>query len=160
VGRSLQAYSQVLLVSKPDTKEKRVVLDYRALNKCVGHMNWPLPNSSHIIERMGALKPKKFAKFDVTKGYWELELAPAVRQATAFITWMGSFVWSRIPTMGLQPAASYFQYCMLVIVWAGLAYVICEGYINDISVHGQDESDLLVNLRQVFACCRQRTRPN
>ena len=39
-------YSQVLLVSKPDTKEKRLVLDYRALNECVGHMNWPLPNIS------------------------------------------------------------------------------------------------------------------
>jgi hypothetical protein len=35
------AYSQVLLVSKPDTKEKRLVLDYCALNECVGHMNWP-----------------------------------------------------------------------------------------------------------------------
>ena len=74
------AYSQVLLlVSKPDTKEKRVVLDYRALNKCVSHMNWPLPNICHMIERMGALKPKKFAKFDMTKGYWQLGLAPAVR---------------------------------------------------------------------------------
>ena len=57
--------------------------------------------------------------------------------------------------MGLQPAASYFQYCMLMIVLAGLAYVICEGYIDDIIVHGQDDSDLLVNLRQVFERCRQ-----
>jgi hypothetical protein len=66
----LHAYSQVLLVSKPDTKEKRLVLDYRAFNECVGHMNWPLPNISHMmIERIGALKPKKFAKFDMTKGY-------------------------------------------------------------------------------------------
>jgi hypothetical protein len=67
------------LVSKPDTKEKRLVLDYRALNECVGHMNWPLPNISHMIERIGALKPKKFAKFDMTKGYWQLGLAPEVR---------------------------------------------------------------------------------
>ncbi len=44
------AYSQVLLVSKPDTKEKRLDLDYRALNECVGHMNWPLLNISHMIE--------------------------------------------------------------------------------------------------------------
>jgi hypothetical protein len=63
------AYSQVLLVSKPDTKEKRLVLDYRALNECVGHMNWPLPNISHMIERIGALKTKKFAKFDMAKAY-------------------------------------------------------------------------------------------
>ena len=63
------AYSQVLLVKKPDTDEKRLVLDYRALNECVGHMNWPLPNIVHMMERIGALKPKKFAKFDMTKGY-------------------------------------------------------------------------------------------
>ena len=145
------AYSQVLLVSKPDTKEKRLVLDYRA---CAGHMNWPSPNISHMIERIGALKPKKFAKFDTTKGYWQLGLAPAVRQATVFITWMGIFVWNRIP-VGLQPAASYFPYCMLMMVLTGLAYVICEGYIDDIIVHGQDDSVLLVNLRQGFERCRQ-----
>ena len=57
--------------------------------------------------------------------------------------------------MGLQPAASYFKYCMLMIVLAGLAYVICEGYIDDIIVHRQDDSALLVNLRQVFERCRQ-----
>ena len=94
-------------MSKPDTKEKRLVLNYRALNEWVGHMNWPLPNFSHMIERIGALKPKKFANFGMTKGYWQLELASAVRQAMAFITSMGIFVWNRIP-MGLQPAASYF----------------------------------------------------
>ena len=149
------AYSQVLLVTKPDTKEKRIVLDCGALNERVGHMNWPLPNISLMIdERIGALKPK-FAKFDMTKGYRQLGLAPAVGQATAFISWMGIFVWNRIP-MGLQPAASYFQYCILMIILAGLAYVICEGYIDDIIVHRQDDPDLLVNLRQVFdEHCRQ-----
>jgi hypothetical protein len=44
---------------------------------------------------------------------------------------------------------------MLMIVLAWLAYVICEGYIDDIIVHGQDDPDLLVNLRQVCERCRQ-----
>jgi hypothetical protein len=57
--------------------------------------------------------------------------------------------------MGLQPAGFYFQYCMLMIVLAGLVYVICEGYIDDIIVHGQVDPDLLVNLQQVFERCRQ-----
>ena len=52
--------------------------------------------------------------------------------------------------MELQQAASYFQYCMLIIVLAELAYLICEGYIDDIIVYGQDVPDLLMNLRQVF----------
>ena len=82
-SKVLMTYSQVLLVKKSDTDEKRLVLDYRALNECVGHMNWPLPNIVHMMERIGALKPKKFAKFDMTKGYWQLGLTPAVRMATA-----------------------------------------------------------------------------
>ncbi len=41
-----------------------------------------------------------------------------------------------------------------MIVLAGLAYVL-RGYIDDIIVHGQDDVDLLVNLRQVFEHCRQ-----
>ena len=57
--------------------------------------------------------------------------------------------------MGMQPAAFYFQYCMLMIVLAGLVYVICEGYTDDIIVYGQGDTDLLVNLRQVFERCWQ-----
>jgi hypothetical protein len=55
-------------------------------------------------------------------------------------------------------SASYFQYCMLMIVLAGLAYEIREGYIDDIIVHGQSEADLLVNLRRVVLerCRRYR----
>jgi hypothetical protein len=88
------AYSQILLVSKPDTKkEKRLVLDYRALNKYVGHMNWPLPNISHMIERIGTLKPKKFAKFDVigswdcrkARNYFALDLLAVVEASFCFL---------------------------------------------------------------------------
>ena len=44
---------------------------------------------------------------------------------------------------------------MLMKVLAGLVYVICDGYIDDIIVHGQDDPGSLVNLRQVFEHCRQ-----
>ena len=89
----------------------------------------------------------------MTKGYWQLGLAPAVSMATSFITWMEIFVWSRIP-MGLQPASSYFQYCMLRMVLAGRAYEICEANIDNILVHGQ-APDLLGNTRQVLERCRK-----
>ena len=37
-----------------------------------------------------------------------------------------------------------------MIVLSGLAYEICEGYIDDIIIHGQSEPDLVQNLRKVF----------
>ena len=54
----VKAYSQVLLVKKHGTAEKRMCIDYRALNECIDHMNWPLPtNILHMVDRIGAKKP-------------------------------------------------------------------------------------------------------
>ena len=93
-------YSQVLLVTKPDTKEKRVVLDCGALNERVGHMNWPLPNISHMIERIGALKPK-FAKFDMTKGYRQLCLAPAVGRTSNCLYYLDGYLCMESNSFGI-----------------------------------------------------------
>ena len=131
----VKAYSQVLLVPKPDGS-KRFCIDFRSLDKCIGHLSWPLPNINHMIQRLGRHRPKYFATFDMTKGYWQLELHPALRVVTAFITSFGLFYWNRIP-MGLQPAASYFQYCIMVLILGNLAYQTCEAYIDDLIVHGK-----------------------
>ena len=49
---------------------------------------------------------------------------------------------------------------MLMIVLSGLAYEICEGYIDDIIIHGQSEPDLVQNLRKkVFVRCRNNRIP-
>ncbi len=134
------------------TDEKRICIDFRALNECIGHMNWALSNILHMVDQIGAKKPKLFAKFDMTKGYWQLELSAALRLATAFIT----FVWNQIH-MVLKPASSYFQHCMMTtVVLAGLMYEICESYIDDIIVHAQHKDYMLKNLiRDVFESFRR-----
>ena len=103
---------------------------------------------------MGARKPKVFATFDMTKGYWQVGLASALMLATAFITAFSLYNWKRIP-MGLQPASSYFQIVMTTIVLQGLMYRNCESYIDDMAVHGQDENVILVNLREFFEKMRR-----
>ena len=114
----------------------------------VTHMNWALPNILHMVDQIGAKKPKLFAKFDImTKGYWQLELSAALRLAAAFITTIGIFVWNQIP---MKPASSYFQHCMATVVLAGLMHEICESYIDDIIVHAQHKYYMLKNLRDIF----------
>ena len=137
-----KAYSQVLLVNEP-YGAKRFYIDFRA------HMNWPLPVINQMLHRLGTHKPKYCAKFDMAKVYWQLALGEKFQLATAFLTVFGIFKWKRIP-MGIQPAASYFQYCMMVIVLAGLAYDICEAYIDDLIVQGKTEEELVENLRSFF----------
>ena len=77
-------YSQVHLVVKPsgdngsshagvDTKAPRkwrTTIDYRFLNQCLVPKHWPIPNISHMLQRIGKAKPKYFAKLDMTSGYW------------------------------------------------------------------------------------------
>lgn len=52
--------------------------------------------------------------------------------------------------MGLKGSGPYFQRSMASVVLAGLVYIICEIYIDDVLIHGRTEEDFLVNLRKVL----------
>ena len=60
-------YSQVLLVPKPDNTF-RMCVDYRALND-TPDANWPIPNITEMLRRIGQHKPKLFGIMDLTQGY-------------------------------------------------------------------------------------------
>ena len=52
--------------------------------------------------------------------------------------------------MGLKGSGPYFQRSMASVVLAGLVYIICEIYIDDVLIHGRSEEDFLANLRKVL----------
>jgi hypothetical protein len=143
------AYSQVLLVPKPNSTEYRLCIDYRELNKVSDSMDWPIPRIDVMLRRLGSHRSKYFAKFDFTQGYFQTPLSESCKIFTAFITFMGIFEWNRTP-MGLKKAGSYFQSVMSTIVLAGLMYIICELYIDDVVVHGKDKETYIKNLITVF----------
>jgi len=45
--------------------------------------------------------------------------------------------------MGLKGSGPYFQRSMGSVVLAGLVYIICEIYIDDVLIHGRSEEDFL-----------------
>lgn len=63
----------VSLVSKKDTTEKRLVIDYRRLNKVTVTDSTPLPNIPRILE--SAANAKVFSKLDMKSGYWQVMMA-------------------------------------------------------------------------------------
>jgi len=146
-------YSQVHLTPKPNNKW-RFAIDYRKLNMSIKKFGWPLPNIQQMLHRIGTHKPSKFAKFDMTSGFFQLLSAEKYRKYTAFITYMGVYEWNRVP-MGLTPSANWFQYLLATIVLAGLVYLTCELLIDDVLVYARDETELLERLRTVFERFKQ-----
>jgi hypothetical protein len=141
-------YSQVTLTPKPNG-EWRFCIDYRQLNNATTSRTWPLPNPKLMLRRLGDHRPRRFAKLDYVKGYFQTLLAEASRVFSAFIVFCGIYEWIRVP-MGAKGSPSYFQFVMSTIVLAGLIYIICELYIDDILVHAQTDDDLLVRLELIF----------
>ena len=141
-------FSQVLLTPKPNDAW-RFCIDFRALNDATRSAGWPIPNIRSMFQRIGSKRPKYFGTMDLTSGYHQMPMAMNARIFTAFITFMGIFEFLRVP-FGLKGAPSFFQRTMETLVLAGLIYIICEIYIDDIIIFGKDEIQFLENLRQVL----------
>jgi len=154
----VEHYSQVHCVPKPTSsdgvKQWRPTLDLRFMNSCARKRSWPIPNIATMMQRIGRAKPRYFAKVDMTSGYHQTPLAEHSKRFTAFICFMGIFTYNRTP-QGAQGSSGYFQCMMTTIVLAGLVYMICECYIDDILIYAQDEKTFFDRLRQVFTRLRK-----
>ena len=131
-------YSQVLMVPKPDCS-KRLCVDYRSLNDCTTDASWPRPNISEMFRRIALQKPTIFGLMNLTQGYHQAPLTQSAKIYTAFILFCGVYQFTRLP-FGLRRAPSYFQQTMATVVLAGLLYVICEVYLDDVNVFVQNSS--------------------
>ena len=140
-------YSQVILVPKPD-QTFRMCVDYRALNDCTPDASWPIPNIAEML-RIGSRKPKIFGIMDLTQGYHQAPLSDTTKAYTVFITFSGVNEFTRLP-FGPKRAPSYFQEIMAAVVLVGLIYIICEIYIDDCSVFGDNNIEFVSRLRSVF----------
>ena len=143
------SHSQVLMTPKPDGTY-RFCVDFSPLN-AVTHNdhNWPIPNIWDMLQRLGKRRSKFFGILDLTAGYYQAPMHENSQWLTAFVAFSGIYEWARVP-MRLKGAPSYFQAMIASVVLAGLMYVVCEAYIDDIIVTGQTEDEFCNNLEQVL----------
>jgi hypothetical protein len=147
------AWSHVLMVPKADGLW-RFVIDFRQLNKWSKESGWPIPNIWNMLTRIGEKKPKFFAIFDLTQGYFQVVISEDSRHLTAFRTPSGIYQWTRLP-MGLKGAPAHFQKEMQLTVLGPLLGTICEVYLDDIIVWGKSEEDLLQNVETFLKRCKE-----
>ena len=85
---------------------------------------------------------------DLASGYWQVPVAPADRDKTAFTTQKGLFEWKVMP-FGLSNAPPTFSRLMELVL-LGLHWECCLVYLDDIVVFGRNFEQALENLELVF----------
>jgi hypothetical protein len=91
--------ANILLVSKKNTSEKRVCINYRKLNAVTRLATYPMPTFDSIVDSIASQgKSSWFASLDLKSGYFQLKMAPEDVHKTAFqVEGLGSLAFLRLP---------------------------------------------------------------
>ena len=124
---------------------KRFCVDYRKLNAVTNNEQWPIPRIQDILDRMGG--SIWFTAWDLTSGYWQIEMEESSKDKTAFSTPDGHYQFKRMP-FGLKNAPAEFSRIMHRIL-GHRDYV--EIYLDDITIHSKTFEEHIEQIKIVAA---------
>ena len=106
-----QAYtSPVLLLSKKDTTEKRVVTDFRYLNSRIRRINHPFPLLAETLKRIGSANAKVMSVIDLKSAFHCIPLSKKAQKYTGIASYHGGkhYYYKRL-AQGLNVSPGIFQ---------------------------------------------------
>ena len=142
--------SPVCLVRKPDGKA-RVCIDYKKLNAVTIPIQHPMPRVDDCINALSG--GTVFGVADATSGYYQVPMREEDIPKTAFTSKYGIFDFLVVP-MGLTSAGATFQRLMEMAL-AGLQWVSCLIYMDDVIVFGRDFDEHFSRLMKVLQRFRE-----
>ena len=142
--------SNVVLVRKKDGS-LRFCIDYRKLNAITTKDSYPLPLIDNCLNALTG--SSWFSTLDLRSGYYNIPIAEADRDKSAFVTRSGCFRFTVMP-FGMTCAPSVFQRLMDFVLH-GLSYLTCLVYLDDIIVFGRTFAEQLERLDEIFCRLRQ-----
>lgn len=137
--------SPAFLVPKTDGT-KRLVVDYRALNKRVPHQNFPMPHIQTIYDCLEGAN--YFNIMDMQNGFLNVVLGKTDRHKLAFITHAGVYEWTRFP-FGYKNSPRQFSQAVAKTL-SGLLYLGTLNYVDDIINYAKTFTELLQVLEKLF----------
>ncbi|XP_053539534.1 uncharacterized protein LOC124628632 [Ictalurus punctatus] len=141
--------SPIVVVPKPDGS-MRLCNDFRRLNQVSEFDSYPLPRVDDLIERLG--RARFISTLDLTKGYWQVALAPEARPKTAFSTATGHWQYRVLP-FGLHGAPATFQRLMDILLRPHRQFA--AAYLDDVVIHSSTWADHLFHLREILKALRE-----
>jgi hypothetical protein len=124
----------------------RFCVDYRELNSVTVRDVYPIPRIDDTLDQLQ--HAKYFSSMDLRSGFWQIELDPASRDKTAFISHAGLFRF-RVMPFGLTNAPATFQRLMDLVL-GGLKWSCALVYLDDIIVYSSSFHDHLNHLELVL----------
>lgn len=141
--------SPVVLVQKA-SGERRLCVDFRALNRKTIRDVFPLPRIDDSLDSFtGACY---FSTLDLFSGFWQVPMHPSDVEKTTFTTHMGNFAFKVMP-FGLTNAPATFQRMMNKLL-VGIIGKFALVYIDDVIVYSQTEADHVQHLKEIFTRVR------
>ncbi|XP_049875596.1 uncharacterized protein LOC126373483 [Pectinophora gossypiella] len=146
VRESSSPYASPIVLVQKKTGEKRLCVDYRALNRKTRKDHYPLPRVEDQLDQLAG--NTLFTSLDLASGYYQIPIAEGSRHKTAFVTPDGQFEYNRMP-FGLVNAPSVFQRTInKILSEAKVKYAIV--YMDDILIPAKDVCEGLQRLEEVL----------
>ncbi len=129
ISPSTSAWGSPLLMVKKSDGTLRPVVDYRRLNRLTTVDPFPMPRIDDMLD--GLASAQYISTLDLTKGYWQVPVAPESKAKTAFVTQFGKYHFNVMP-FGLMGAPAVFQRLMNSIFGDAPDHV--AAYMDDVVV--------------------------
>ena len=150
-------------MAKPGSTAKRLVVDYRELNKKTLNHSGSIPNMESTLKKIASCRYKR--KMDKRGGFWNVDLTPNVQELLAFITPQGRVFKWRVMPFGVANAPALFQELMNKIQSTLRQRPVVqelisrgaqmEAHIDDVCLERNTQEDNPILLDGFFAVCQE-----
>jgi len=137
--------SQAFTVPKPDGSS-RFIVQFQPLNKITKLDKYPIPRMDDLLSFLGGFK--YITVFDLSKGFFQIEMYHPHKERTAFISHRGFYQFKRLPMGCCNSPATFMRTVDAVL--GDLKYVCCLGYFDDIIIFSNSFEEHLIHLQLVL----------
>ena len=139
----------IVVVEKRGTDEKRLTVDFKALNDQVQRPAHPMRTPREALSAIS--RARWFTKIDARHGYWQVPLSESAKPLTTFITEFGRYRYCRNP-QGLISAGDEFnrRTDAAFAHVSNFVKIVDDALIYD----GDDFDEHVKHVRSVLQCAR------
>ena len=149
VRPSTSPYASPIVMVKKKDGSNRVCVDFRKLNKITEVDPEPMTTAEDLFRRLSG--KKYLSKIDLTKGYWQIPVAPEDVHKTAFVTPDGQYEFTRMPFGMVNSGATLVRGLRKIL--DGMPGV--GSYVDDIVIYSDSWEDHIKTLKELFGRLRK-----